>query len=330
MEFLDKLTGKAHRKAIILMYHHYHKPAGRHIKRLSEIAPDFDVVIADNANLAIDAAPYAEIIFGNRFMNECITYAKNLKWIQTTSGGFDQLPLDKIKERGAMLSRNTIGSKVIARHAHTMAWALVRQLPQTFLNQMRRKWSTDIKWIPEPKIALILGFGCIGRELARLLKADGIKVLGVKKRYGQLSQDICDKLFTATEPWREELRDVDMCFLTLPLNQQTRNILGKKELEALSNHAIIVNVSRGGILDEYALVKLLKDGRLGGAGLDVSELITREGDDAIWGTPNLIITPHVAAHHFNMANNIEEFFEKQLSRYLNNEQIENLVDLKES
>jgi len=314
-------------KNILLMYS-THKPSQSHFSKIKEIAQDFEVVVANSEEESIDLVRNSEIIFGHRYLSQCLPSAHRLKWVQTTAGGIDRLPLKLLREKGVLLTRTTVSSSAIARHAYTLAWALVRRFPEYIFAQKQQKWNTTIETLPRPKTALILGFGHIGRELLKLLKRDKIKVWGVKRMIDDHSKMLCDKLFD-TLSWRQVLPQVDLCFLCLPTNKYTKGIFDESALCALPKHAVIVNVGRGDSLDTRTLIRLLKENSLGGAGLDVLYPQPPFPNDPIWETPNLIITPYVAARYPERAKDIEEYFEYQLKRYMNKGALENIIDWNE-
>jgi len=314
------------KKNIILMYSN-HKPSAGHIRRLKKVASGYNVVVANSETGAIKAAKDAYIILGHRYLRQCLPYSPNLRWVQTTGGGFDNLPFKGLKQKDILLTRSTIPSYVIARHAYTLAWALIRRLPRCFSLQMKRQWNPAIDLLPMPRAALILGFGSIGKEIAKLLRQDGIKVLAVKRKLDDTSRKLCDKLL-AISSWRSILPQIDLCFLCTPLNKATKNMFNGSALKALPKHAIVINVGRGATLDTKTVIHLLKKGSLGGAGLDVLEKQPPKANDLIWQTPNLIITPYIAARYPERAEQIERYFESQLKRYIANKPLENIIDWK--
>lgn len=309
------------------MYYHY--PSQEHINRIKQITGgSFEVVIADSKEKAKQGIRYSDIIFGAKFLRYAIKQAQAVKWVQGSGAGFDQLPLTELKKKGILLTRTTFSNTIVARHVYTMAWSLIRRLPTAFSCQQRGEWIGAVIPLPEPKTALILGLGSIGKELAFLLKKDGLWVCGVKRTLDASSARLCDQLL-GPESWMNILPKIDLCFLTLPLNKNTAGIFGAKALALLPAHAVVINVGRGDLLDEYYLVKMLKEGRLGGAGLDVVSPGLLRKNTALWRTQNLLITPHIAAHYPQRPSDLERFCEQQLVRYINNEPLENLVNLDE-
>jgi phosphoglycerate dehydrogenase-like enzyme len=312
-------------KNIILMYS-THAPSKKHIANLRHMAKNYKIVIANSEKAAIKAACEAKIIFGHRYLRQCLPYAKNLIWVQTTAQGIDRLPHEQLKANGIMLSRTTVASKAIARYAYTLAWALIKRLPSIINAQTKRIWAhNSIIPLPQPKTALILGFGEIGKNIAALLKKDSLTVWAVKRTPNKFSKKFCDKLFT-NNSWRKVLRKVDICFVTLPLSNATRNFFDAAALQSLPKHAVIVDISHGGILNEKTLVKMLRTDKLGGAALDVMSAEQPKHHDEIWSAPNLLISPHIAAHYPERTEDIEFFFEMQLRSYLKNGRIKNIVN----
>lgn len=315
-------------KNILIMYSN-HQPSKAHIARLRKIAPGFKIAAVKTEEQAIQIAENTEIILGHRYLKQVLPYARGLKWVQTTAGGYDRLPLKDLRERGILLSRTTFPADTIARHAYVMAWSIIRGLADSSRLQQKKEWQTDLRLLPLPKIALILGLGEIGNKLARLLKKDGIRVWGVKRRKDKYVEKLCDKVFYDIA-WRKYLKKVDLCFLCVPLNRETKGIFNKSALDSLPKHAVVINVSRGEVLDTGSLIKLLKNNCLGGAGLDVFEKYPPAKNDPIWETPQLLMTPYIAGRYPERAKQIEEYCEQQVSKYLRNKKLSNLIDWDEA
>ena len=172
---------------------------------------------------------------------------------------------------------------------------------------------------------MILGVGCIGHALAKFLRQQGITVLGVTKEPSLKVEAVCDELFDSNN-WRQHLHRIDLCFITLPLTKSTANLFDETTLKALPKHAVLVNVGQGGIVDTNALVKVLTDGHLGGAALDVIDPIPESSTDPIWRTPRLLITPKVSVFHPERQSKLEAFIESQVKRYLDGEELLHIVD----
>ncbi|MFB2893474.1 D-2-hydroxyacid dehydrogenase [Aerosakkonemataceae cyanobacterium BLCC-F50] len=302
---------------ILLMYS-THKPSEEHLQRLTAIEPSIRVSVAESEETAIAAAKDADVIFGHRYLIQSLPYTQNLRWVQSTASGVDRLPCVELAQRQVMLTRMTLQSFVIARHAVTLAWAMVRCLPQALEYQKAGIWNQTFDWLPLPRQAIVFGTGNIGRAIAKLLKADGIKVTGVKRTVNGETlaefDDLCDR-----QSWFSLLPDMDWCFLALPHTEETRDLFNETAMRALPSHAIIVNVGRGETLVSADLCRVLSAGHLGGAALDVLYPKPTSSADPFWQTPGLIVTPHVAAHHYERSAMMEQFCEQQLVRFINNQ-----------
>jgi phosphoglycerate dehydrogenase-like enzyme len=182
-------------------------------------------------------------------------------------------------------------------------------------------------WIPLPEKAVVFGTGSIGREIARLLQAQGLTVTGVKRNVED-SLPAFDAL-RDRHRWRDTLSDADWCFLALPHTDETRGMIGEDALAELPAHAVVVNVGRGETLRLSPLVNQLRTDRLGGAALDTlpAEKEPLDPSSPLWEVPRLVLTPHVASYHPGRRRNVERFCERQVQRYLCGEPLADEVDL---
>lgn len=312
------------RKAVLMYSPHPAREA--HRERLSRIAPGFEVVIARGEAHAVTEAKEAEIILGHRYLRQCLPEAKSLNWVQTTSNGVDHLPLRELEAKGVHLTRCVVASKTLARHAYAMAWALLRNLAV----EVPEGPSTDqLRWLPFPKTAVILGMGPLGKELAMLLRRDGIRVIGVKQSWDSESDQLCDHLVTSGS-FVEYLGSADLCFCLLPLTKLTKGILNQATLAKLPQDAIFINIGRAATVDEAALYRLLEAGNLGGVGLDVSSLDSPFRKNQTAPRLNFIHTPYIGAHYAERQDEIESFVEAQVADYLEGRSLQNQVNLRDA
>ncbi|MCG8430344.1 MAG: NAD(P)-binding domain-containing protein [Candidatus Omnitrophica bacterium] len=315
-------------KTVLLMYSN-HYPSREHISRLAEIAPGYAVRVASSEKEALKYAPDAHIIMGHRYLRQVLELALHLRWVQSSAGGIDRMPLEQLRERNIALSRTSFPSNILARHAHTLAWALIRGIPECCFLQQKKIWSTAVKLLPQPKAALVMGVGAIGKDIARLLKRDGIRVYGVKRSRDDESRALCDRLLGMDE-WRAVLPDADIVFLALPNTRFSRGIFDADAIAHLPAHAVIVNVGRQETMDTPAIISALRNERLGGAALDVFERTPLPQDDPLWEAPRFIVSPYIAGRYPGRAKDLESYFEKQLERFLKNEKPENSISWKEA
>ncbi|MEM0964497.1 MAG: NAD(P)-dependent oxidoreductase [Bacteroidota bacterium] len=304
----------------VLMMYSTHVPTAEHVARIAALGGE--VTVATDEAGALDAAPDAEIIFGHRYLRQVLPVTTRLRWVQSTAGGVDRLPLDGLRERGVQLTRMTAAASIIARHAVTLAWALARNIPTLVRQQDARRWQQPSDWLPFPERALVLGTGSIGKAIAKRLRADGIWTAGGRRR------DLPDLDFDEVRPagaWAEALPRTDWLFVAAPA--AAGRLVGATEIRALPSHAIVVNVGRGASIDTDALQRALTDGHLGGAALDVFDPTPAGPDDPIWTTPRLTVSPYVAAHHAERHRRTEAMCEAQLARYTQGEPLHDTVDV---
>jgi phosphoglycerate dehydrogenase-like enzyme len=184
--------------------------------------------------------------------------------------------------------------------------AFAKDLPRLRRDQAARRW--DHYPVPELRgsTVLVVGLGAIGREVARLAEAFGMRVLAVSRREGDL-----DAL----------LPQADAIVLTLPLTDETRGLLSRERIAAMRPGAILVNVGRGGVVDEAALVEALRSGHLCGAALDVFAEEPLPPESPLWELENAIVSPHTAALSIHENERIVELFAENLRRYLAGEEL---------
>ncbi len=309
---------------ISLMYSNF-PPSTDHVRRLEALAGDGRVAVVDSEVSALRHAASTQIVFGHRYLSQLLPHAPQLRWVQSTAAGFDQLPWRELAARGIVLSRNPTNSEAIAQHTVALAWAVQRRIPSAVQAQHEGRWAAPFAMLPRPRTALVLGLGAIGMHVARLLRGLGVHVRGTARSGSAEQRGACDE-FIGAERWRDALDATDLLVLTLPLDATTRGCIGTRELGALPAHAVVVNIARDAIIDRPALLDALRNDRIGGAALDVLDPIPA-AEDPLWRTANLLITPKVAAYHPQMQEKFEAFAEAQLRRHLAGAPLEAVVDL---
>lgn len=299
------------------------EPTDRHVQNLQSLFGE--VVVGRTEREAIVAAPQAEVILGHRFLRQCLPAASKLRWVQSSAGGVDRLPLAELRERGIQLTRVTHAAPTIARHAVTLAWAIQRRLPEAVQQQAAKVWEKHFQWLPEPRRALVFGTGTIGCAIAQLLQRDGLHVTGIKRRVEQEAPPGFDRVLPLSAA-HDALPEADWCFGALPRNPDTEHWFNARTLALLPAHATFVNIGRGETVVTADLCQALRAGHLGGAALDVIEP-TPERDDAVWDTPRLLLTPHIASHSHERQERLERFVEEQVARFRRGEPLLDVVDL---
>jgi phosphoglycerate dehydrogenase-like enzyme len=225
----------------------------------------------------------------------------SLRLVQSLAAGVDGILAAGFGPDVVIASGAGLHSRTVTEHALALLLTLVRRLPEARLAQEQHEWSSELGGLqplhPEGRVTtllgaevLIWGFGEIGQTLAPVLAALGAHVRGVARSAGEragfeviAADDVMDAL-----PGTDVLIDI------LPASETTAGAVGREVLAALPDHAILINVGRGATVDQSALLEALEEGRLGSAGIDVTDPEPLPADDPLWAAPRLLITPHGA------------------------------------
>lgn len=251
--------------------------------------------------------------------NELAGIARNLKFIQSISAGTDQYDKEMLRARGIRLaSAAGVNAVAVAEHAMALALALSRRLPEARDNQTARHWRGMISEIPQRedqltgKTMLIVGLGHIGGRLARLAKAFDMRVIATK-RDPSVSAEGADAVY-AQDRLPELLGEADVVAITCPLTPATENLIGAAALAAMRPTAHLINVARGRIVDETALISALEQKRIAAAGLDVTREEPLPASSPLWAMPNVLLTPHTAGETQRYENSVIDILLENLDR----------------
>ncbi|MGA9049304.1 MAG: D-2-hydroxyacid dehydrogenase [Dehalococcoidia bacterium] len=271
----------------------------------------------------------AEVIYGFRLPRNVIARAPRLKWIQVMAAGVDRYLTDEIlRSRVTVTNVSGIHTTTIGEFVMGLMLMFVKRSDMCFQLKQQKRWQQFNPGILKGKTVGIVGLGNIGREVARLSKAFGMIVIATRRsaHEGQKSKNV-DKVFA---PGRIDglLASSDFVVLTLPLTAQTLHIVGEAQLRSMKRTAYLVNIARGNIVDEKALVRALKKKWIAGAGLDVFEEEPLPSDSPLWELPNVIFSPHVAGGMENYIEQTNGVFCENLVRYLNKRKLLNVVNKK--
>ncbi|MGQ9462618.1 MAG: D-2-hydroxyacid dehydrogenase [Candidatus Fervidibacter sp.] len=300
------------------------------LEQVRLIAREHVTVYTQEREVALAEARDAEIALLGAFAREILETAQNLKWAHIPWAGIDSL-LDYIRKTQAIV---TCGKGVfdapMADHVFALLLALTRQINFFLRYQIAGIWKREVPNSPLTdlwgKTMGIIGLGNIGREVARRASVFGMRVLAVKRKPAAVSEEPVDGLFLGYEGMRLMLLECDVVVVTTALTPQTRYLLGPSELASMKKGAILVNVARGSVVDERALVDALNLGHLAGAGLDVFEEEPLPPTSPLWRMPNVIITPHVGGLSERTRQRIFERFLDNLRRFLSGEPLLGVVD----
>ena len=291
----------------------------------------------------IGSANECDVLFTFRVPPETMRLAPHLKWIQLLSAGADHALKGQIGGNIAMTTSSGIHAATMAEYTIASMLAFAHKLHSLIRAQMNREWrrSGDFMSMVDAMRGHtlgIVGYGSIGRETARLGRALGMRVVALKRNpsvradpgwmpagLGDPDGSIPEHFYGPGERV-EMLAECDYVTITLPLTEATRGFVAEREFNAMKPHAYLVNVGRGEVVDQRALIEALRAGRIGGAGLDVFEREPLEADSPLWEMENTILTPHMSGAFRGYVAICCELFADNLRRFAAGQPLLNQVD----
>jgi phosphoglycerate dehydrogenase-like enzyme len=259
------------------------------------------------------------LVISQMWKNELIGSAKRLRFIQSISAGGDQFDEQQLRTHGIRLaSAAGITAQAVAEHAMALMLALRRHLHTARDNQLRKHWCGMISHIPSRedqlggKTLLIIGLGRIGTRLARLAKAFDMRVIGTKRDPSR-GVDNVDTV-VGNDRLLDLLPSADIVVVTCPLTPETRNLINAAAIAAMKPSVHLVNVARGAIVNEAALIQALQEERVGAAGLDVMREEPLPVSSPLWTMPNVLITPHKAGETQRLEDGVIDVLMENLAR----------------
>ena len=305
---------------------------------LGQVAPGIELVVAESDSAAVSAAENADAVMG-LLTPELWSRARNLRWVQLPSAGVERyLAIPGVREGSVVLSNaQRIYAEGGAEHVMAMVLALARRLPLAFALQHDRKWDDKPMTGPSPysgkgselvelrgRTLLVAGLGGIGTEVARLAKGIGMRVVATRSS-GRSGPPFVDYVGLADE-LPTLARDADVIVNCLPLTAETDKVFNAAFFAGAKRGAFFVNIGRGKTVDTEALLQALRDGRLAGAGLDVTDPEPLPVDHPLWALPNVIITPHLGGDSDGHMGRMWLLFQENLRRFATGDRLLSVVN----
>lgn len=255
-------------------------------------------------------------------------HAKRLQWVHVNAAGIDTLADNDLFCETTIPFTTSAGANApaVAEYALALLLALAKGFPQLMAAQRRRRWQdTHMPQLASGRTLGIVGFGHIGRELAHRALSLGMRVVAMRRsRAGDQSEQ--HEGITLVQDLHSLLRMSDYVVLALPLTKETEGLMGEAELRAMRPTAYLINVARGAIVSEEALLRALQEGWIAGAALDVFAREPLPRDHPLWKLPNVIISPHIAGIWEGYTEAVVELFCENLRRFLAGQPLMNLVE----
>jgi phosphoglycerate dehydrogenase-like enzyme len=298
------------------------------IAKVRAAAPDMRVVVTNERAEIERLLDEVEIVAG-WFPHELLPQASRLRWLQEWGAGVDWLMREPEAAKLDFTLTNASGVHAIQISEQIIGYllAFARQLPQAIRAQARRTWrSAKREQVFElaGKTMLLIGVGAIGERTAVVATALGMRVLGIRRNPAGELPGV--KAMYGTDKLHELLPEADCVVLTAPLSHETQGMIGERELRAMKPTSHLVNIGRGGTIQEPALIQALREGWIAGAALDVFEQEPLPEASPLWELDNVIITAHYAGMSPAYDERALAIFLDNLGRYRAGQPLRNVVD----
>ena len=296
---------------------------------LDKLADEAEIRFADSADELGTALAGAEVLLGWNFRADSLRdawgAAADLRWIHWGGAGVDAAMFPELRNSGIELTNSRgVFDRAMAEWVLGMIICFAKKIPQTFECQLRREWNYRLSETIVGKRALVVGAGSIGRAIGRLLRAAGMQVEGVGRSARAGGPDF--ERVHAIADLHACLASSDYVILVTPLTEDTRNLFGAAEFAAMPSHARFVNVGRGALVDEPALLVALQQGSIAGAALDVFVDEPLPPESPFWKAPNCLVSPHMSGDFAGYNEVIARQFLDNWARYRAGEALENRID----
>jgi phosphoglycerate dehydrogenase-like enzyme len=304
-----------------------------HLSLLKKLPAGVEVVTGNSPEAFADTIADAEVLMngmgtGNTF-HTLFPQAKRLRWVHSLSAGVENvLTPEMIASAVPLTNARGVFAESLGEFVIAAALFFAKDLRRMRRSQAAGKWDQfDVEVLYRQSMAIV-GYGEIGRAAARRAKAMGMKVYATRRRPELLQGDpLVDEGFSP-EARAEMIAKADYVVAAAALTPETRGLIGEKEIAAMKPTAVVMNVGRGPVIDEAALVKALEENRIRGAALDVFDKEPLAADHPFWKMDQVLLSPHTADHTEGWLNEAMEFFVGNFHRFVNGEALRNIVDKK--
>lgn len=269
----------------------------------------------------------AEVMYATlSYPKNLTSRAPRLKWLHFGGTGVEFIEPEIFDAGITVTNSKGVIAIPIAEHVMAFILTLAKSMPRICSAQTQKRWERFETVELTGSTLGIVGMGAIGSQVAQRGKGIGMKVIATRRSATRREHGVgnVDELYP-----RDALLDVlaesDFVVLAVPLTDETEGLIGERELRAMKPSAYIINISRGPVIDELALTRALKDGRLAGAGLDVFDQEPLPATSELWGMPNVIVSPHMAGSTNRRSYHISKLFCENMSRYVSDQPLCNVI-----
>ena len=308
------------------------KPTEPQLAKLAELPPETSIAVGTSAEAFERTAEDATVIFSWGFsrdlLRQVVTMSPRVRWVHTRSAGLDTLLSPELIESPAVLTNGSgVFSQALGEWVVCAILYFAKDLGRLVRSHMAKRWDPfDVEEISGKTVGIV-GYGDIGRAVATRVRNLGMRVLGLTRR-GPLLYHV-DPLVTQVFGPQDRIHMIEQCdyiVVTAPLTKETRGMIGEPEFAAMKPGAVIINVGRGPVIDESAMVRALTEKRLKGAALDVFDHEPLPEGHPLFALENVLLSPHCADHTPDWLDAAMRFFLDNYQRYRKGEPLLNVVD----
>lgn len=303
----------------------------REVERIRHALPSDVVIDARRPEVRARAVPDADVMLATSLTVDEFRAAPRLRWVHSTAVGVARLLPPPVVESSLVVSNSRgVHSATIAEHALALVLALRRSIHVAAARQSGREWAqTELSSVPVPPLVrttmVVVGLGTIGGRVATMAAALGMRVIGIRKRLELPPPDgVVD--VQPVERLRDVLPAADVVVLAIPRTHDNKVLLGEQEFASMKPSAILVNVARGQLVDEAAMIAALRDGRIRAAGLDAFHQEPLPPEAPLWQMANVLLTPHTAAFDGDYWTPVVDLFLDNVERFRRGAPLTNVVD----
>jgi len=328
----------ANTKLLICVWHKFTlwRPPADVASQIRKRWPEMKVVHLPTYDHLDEEIADTDIFVGYSLRAQQLLAARRLKWFHVTAAGVEHLRYPELRQSGVLVTNSRgIHSVPMAEHILGMLIALARRFHSAYRYQLQGRWAQQEIW-DEPlrprelhgQVLLLVGFGAIGREVARRVRPIGVRIWAVT-RSGQADAELADRVVSAAQ-LEDVLPEADYVVLAAPVTPETQHLMNARRLAMMKPTAFLINVARGTLIDEPALVEALRRRTIAGAALDVASQEPLPAGHPLWSLDNVFITPHISAVSEYLWDRQTKLILENLERWFSARELINVVDLARS
>lgn len=307
------------------------------LRSLDPIREAANIFVSNDEKALEEHAGEAEIILSSGLTGKAVSlreiwrHARKVQWVHSLSAGVDNLLFPELVEsKVPVTNARGVFKRPLAEFAVLGMLYFYKRVRRLIESQRSHKWDSFLVDGLEGKVMGIVGYGEIGRECALLAKPLGVKIHATRRNVEKSADDpVLDRVYRV-EQMDEMLREIDVLLAAAPLTPQTKHMIGERQFQAMKPSAIVINVGRGPVIDETALIAALQEGRIAGAALDVFEREPLPEESPLWDMENVLISPHCTDRTSDpdWLDLAVQLFVENFRRYQDGRELLNVVDKK--